>query len=314
MKIFVPLISVLIVSGFIYIFYSSNQDVEEIPIIPLTNTFPEGRILTVGSIAVEDVQDEVNDFLPFTEFIAGRLKERGVVGGQVKIARDIPEMATFLEQGEVDIFIDSPFPALTMVQLGVAEPMLRRWKKGVASYHTIFFACKSDEITTLDDLKGKIVAFDSPSSTSGYLLPKAMLLQLGYTLKEYKSVSQRVSDENIGYVFSGDDVNTMAWVLEGKTHVAAIDNHNFYKEAGERLEELEILARSPEIARHLVVKSHKLDEEIASAIKETLTLLDQDEAGKVMLFEFQKTVKFDEIPEDSLEKTLELMQIVESEL
>lgn len=317
MKNFLPIsIVAATIAILTYFIYLSNTPVEkEITSLPNQKTLPiNGRILTVGSIAVEDIQDEVNDFLPITKVLARKLKEVGIVDGQVKVARSMSEMATFLEQGKVDIYIDSPFPTLTMVRQGVAKPMLRRWKKGVASYYSIIFTYKDSNIVTLDDLKGKNIAFDVPSSTSGHLLPKAILLEAGYPLKELNDKTQKSKNDKIGYVFSQDDVNTMTWVLERKISAGAIDNHNFYKEAGERIGELKILARSPEVPRHLVVQSAGLEENIASAIKEALILLDQDEAGRVALFEFQKTTKFDEIPLESLQRVIKLMELVEGEL
>ncbi len=152
------------------------------------------------------------------------------------------------------------------------------------------------------------------TATSGYLIPKAMLLKDGYHLTEFKDTTQKSKSDEVGYIFSKDDVNTMTWVLEGKVHVGATNNHHYYKEAGGRIEELEILAQSPEVLRHLVVHSNKLDEDFANAIKEVLMLLDKDESGKAILYEFQKTAKFDEIPQGSIARILELIQLVKGEL
>jgi len=42
---------------------------------------------------------------------------------------------------------------------------------GSVGYHSIGFARKDKNITSLDDMKGKVFAFGDPNSTSGYLIP-----------------------------------------------------------------------------------------------------------------------------------------------
>jgi phosphonate transport system substrate-binding protein len=68
-------------------------------------------------------------------------------------------------------------------------------------------------IRTLADLKGKDVSFGSQSSTSGHLMPRSFLLQVGLNPeKDFKRVA-----------FSGAHDATIAAVASGKVHAGALN-------------------------------------------------------------------------------------------
>ena len=56
----------------------------------------------------------------------GRL---GIQQGKVVVAPDLATMMGYLETGQVDLYFDSPYPALTVYEGIGAHPLLRRWKK-----------------------------------------------------------------------------------------------------------------------------------------------------------------------------------------
>ena len=81
-----------------------------------------------------------------------------------------------MRQAKVDLYVDSAFASIVVNQPSVAELFLSRWKKGVEKYHSTIFVRRGEGIDSLDDLKGKMIAFEDPGSTSAYFLPKAELL------------------------------------------------------------------------------------------------------------------------------------------
>ncbi len=272
-----------------------------------------GRVLTIGSIS-PDVKEEMDDFLPFTEFLAGRLSDAGVTRGNVVVVPTMADMAQGLKSGRIDLYVDSPFPALKVAEETGARPLVRRWKGGVGAYHSVLFTRRDSGVSSLDGLRGKRIAFDEPSSTTGYLLPKAALLAAGYKLQEVTSVADPVPADTIGYIFSEDDVNTMLWVLEERVAAGVLDNTNYREEAGGRLSELIILERSVDVPRHMVVHRRDLEPELVSALARVLRTMHEDEAGKLALEEFQSTAQFDDLPEGSLEPVRQLMARVQNEV
>jgi phosphonate transport system substrate-binding protein len=72
------------------------------------------------------------------------------------------------------IFIWTPYPTYLVNDVqGVAKLLLRRWKRGMAEYRSVIFTKTNGAINRLEDLRGKLLVFKDPESTSGYFLPKS---------------------------------------------------------------------------------------------------------------------------------------------
>lgn len=277
---------------------------------------PPGGTVSIGSISLTP-QEETEAFQPLADYLAMRMAPLGVERGRVVIATTMADMAARMKRGEVDLFIDSPFPALFVSNLSGAKPTLRRWKKGRVEYHSVIFARKDSGIASLGDLRGRAVAFDEEFSTSGHLLPKATLLQQGLRLVSLADQRSAAPPDAVGYVFSNDDENTMFWVLERRVAAGALDNQNFEVLAGQRMGELVVLARSITVPRHVVLLRGDLSPRWVSAIKETLVTMHLSDEGRTVLRKFERTTKFDRFPggpEAALQPVRDLMRYVDAEL
>ena len=208
--------------------------------------------LVIGSVS-RSIKEEIETFRPLAKYLEPRLGAAGVRAVDIAVVTTADEMAQRLANGEIDIYIDSPFIIAEMSRRIGAKPFLRRWKKGAAEYHTLFVTRADSGIASFDDLRGKVIAFDDPQSSSGHLLPRAMLLERGYRLVEVRSPDASVPEDAIGYVFSMDDVNTLFWIAHGKV-AAGVTSPDFLelyekKHAGE----IVAFARSFDIPRQVVV-------------------------------------------------------------
>jgi len=159
--------------------------------------------LLVLSDITEDPAAKIEAYQPMADYLAAHLTGFGIKAGKVVTASDMSTMIQYLKAGQVDLFFDSPYPAFTAYDEADATPLLRRWKKGVAEYHTVIVAGKETGLKSAIDLLGHMVAFDDPVSTSGYLLPKGFLTNLGFDVAEKASASSPVGSDQIGYVFAG---------------------------------------------------------------------------------------------------------------
>ncbi len=268
--------------------------------------------INVGSISIEPAS-EIKRFLPFANYLAKQLKAEGFDQGKVVVAKSMPEMASFLKEGKVDLYIDSPFPSVAVSRLSGSKFLLRRWKKGIGEYHSVIFTNKDSGISRLEDLKGKIIAFEEPFSSSGYFIPKVALMQEGLKLVPKKDTSDPLAPAEVGYVFSRGDENTMLWVLRGKVMAGAMDNQKYPNEARGNLNSLRIVYKSSSFPRHIVSYRADLPVNLVAKIKETLIKMDQSEEGKKLLQQFEKS-KFDEIPDRSIEPLLKAGKFIDVEL
>jgi phosphonate transport system substrate-binding protein len=269
--------------------------------------------LHIGSISSEP-RDEIKRFLPLAHYLAQQLQSEGIDHGDVVVAESIPRMATLLQEGRVDLYLDSPYPVIAVSHLAGSQLLLRRWKKGVGEYHTVIFARQESGVSQLEDLKGKMIAFEKPDSSSGYFLPKMVLVQKGLKLVPKREAADPVGPDEVGYVLSHLDETTMVWVLRRKVSAGAMDNQSYLKEAKGNLNSLKSIYETFSIPRHIVSYRADLPPKLVARIKEILLKMDQSEEGRKALQEFERTVKFDEIPDQAMAPLLKSMKFIETEL
>ena len=274
------------------------------------------KSLVIGYIA-EDPSGEIRRFQPMVDYLARNLREFGIDRGQVVIVRSIHELANRFKKNEVDLYMDSPFPSLVVSRLSDSKIFLRRWRAGVAEYHSVIFVREDSEIKSAERLKGKLIGFEEPFSTSGYFLPKAYLLGLGFKLSPYKWGATAAKPDEIGYVFTHEDENTMEQVVRRKISAGAMDNVNFERRAGMLRDPLRILYRTVSVPRQLVSFRKGLDEKMVKKIRAILIGMEHTDEGREILRKFSRTTRFDDLPggpEQALRPLTNLLKYFETEL
>jgi phosphonate transport system substrate-binding protein len=266
-----------------------------------------------GMITIGDISDEPTEIIETHQPIADYIGSRLNMAGEVKVAPDIDTMVEWVKTGEVDLYFDSPYPALIVSNGSGAQPLLRRWKEGIGEYTSIIFTVSENNLESLDDLKGKMIAFDEPYSTSGYMLPLAYLLEAGYQTAEKTSTDAPVANDEVGYLFSGDDENSVQWVISGRVDAAVVDSGAFASIPEESRSQLRVLAETEALPRHVLVISPTVNAETREAVRTVLLEMDESEEGKAVLAQFEETAQFDEFPggaETALSRMQELFDLV----
>lgn len=279
---------------------------------PPTSTF-EG-VITIGDIANQP-SDVIEAFQPLADYLAANLGEFGIGVGEVRVAPDIQTMTEMVASGDIDIYFDSPYPALLVSEGSGASPILRRWKDGIEEYHSVIFTLAQRDLETLVDLQGHVIAFDEVFSTSGYMLPLAFMVESGLSLVELSAADDEVAENQIGYIFSGDGENALQWVLGERVDAAVVDSGLFTAIPEETREQLTVLAVTESLPRHVVVVSPTISEPMRDAISDILLSMDESEEGQVVLDAFEETAQFDEFPggsEAALERMRELYEMVQN--
>ncbi|KAA3611781.1 MAG: phosphate/phosphite/phosphonate ABC transporter substrate-binding protein [Planctomycetota bacterium] len=273
--------------------------------------------LTIGSIS-GNPQKEFRKFEPFVQYIAGLEFENREVEANLKVAESMEEMSEWLRNGEVDIFLDSPFPVAQVCKNSGGRPILRRWKKGVAQYYSVIVVAKDGPITTLEDLRGQLVAFEEPYSTSAYFLPKGTLMQAGFTWKEWPEGQEKPDGgDSIYFRFSGDETNSLLWVLRGMVAAAGVAFKDLDELPEEQAQGLRILHQTPDVPRQVVSVRAGLTPEVESWLRLSLMEMENLEAGRQCLQDFERTTKFDELPggpEEAFRNIYDLADLLREDL
>ncbi len=297
----------IILTLFIVACQSATVESEEevVSPVPITELTPD-QIIKIGDVS-NDPAGKIAEYQPFVDYLAAQLSDYGIQAGEVVIASDLPEMGNLLASGEVDLYFDSPYPALTVYEEVNAQPILRRWKGGYEEYNTLVVTAQDSGITDLNGLLGQIVAFDDARSTSGYLLPKSFLVNNGFSVNEKATTTASVDGEEIGYTFAEGDENVVAWTLSGRTAGGVISSRDMDDLEEDVQAQFVTLASTPYVPRHIVVARPDLDEALINAITTILLEMDQSAEGQAILELFEETRRFDEFP-DGAEETMQALQ------
>ena len=268
------------------------------------------KAIVIGDISNNPAK-KIARYQPMADYLASRLSDFDIGQGEVKVASDLATTIDWLESGQIDIYFDSPYPAMIVSERTGAKPILRRWKGGQAEYYGVFFVMNNSGIQTLKDLQGKTIAFDEPYSTSGYFLPLVKLIQSGFRPVETTSINANVAADEIGYVFTDDDENTIQWVISGKANAGVVDIETFAEIPPETRKEMTILAKTKTVPRQMVSIRQDLDPQLKEKIKTILLEMDGTAEGKQILTKFEKTAKFDDFPaEQSIEEIRQLYELI----
>lgn len=255
-----------------------------------------GTTLVVGTVG-DNVKKQMIRFQALTGYLQPRLGPDGIEQVRVAVASSTAAMAEMIRRGQVDLYIDSPLVVAKVARDSGVRPFLRRWKDGVAEYAGVIVARTDSGIRRLDDLRGRVIAFQGPDSTTGYLLPRHLIRQHGIALAEVGSPEAAPPADRLGYVFTGDDDDTILWLLKGKAAVAATDPKSFEKLASRHSGVATVIARTFTVPRQVAAHRAGLDPALVARIEAELLAMDGNEAGRQALQAFDRTTRFDRFPE-----------------
>ncbi len=279
----------------------------ETPSVVAPQQLTNEQIITIGIVS-DDPAGVIQDFQPLADYLVKNLAEDGILAGTVVVTADQDSMNSQLQDGSVDLFFESPFGAMQAYEAG-AVPLLRRWKSGISQYHSVLVVQKVSGISTTEELIGKMVAFEDSGSTSGYLLPKAYLVNLGFSLAEKAEATSSVASNEIGYFFTGDTENSFAQVLAGLVDAAVIQSDDFEEFPQADKDLLNIIATTPDVPRHVALVSPLMTKALRDHLVDVLIGMEQTEEGKSVLKATEKTARFDEFPDGAVATMKSLQEL-----
>ncbi len=276
-----------------------------------------GAVLTIGRVS-DDPRKHYPREKALVDYAASKMKDLGITKGAVFLAQNDFQLIQALKSGAVDWVGDTPFSALLFEKEAGAEIILLAWKRGVPEYTSVIFARNGKGIKSLDDLKDKKIAFEDPGSTTGFLLPFALLKQRGLKLFKLKSPQDAVPAGHVGYVFAGGELNIATFVHKGLADAGAFsdldwedtqNNPDAYKE------NMIVIHQSDPIPRSLELVNKNLDPRIKERLGDELLKMHETEEGKVALVKY-KVSRFDRVSAATrahLEEIRQLMKYVNAE-
>jgi len=228
------------------------------------------------------------EFEPLMEYLSGAIGRKVLL----YIAKNYGDLRTQMEAGAVDIGSFSPFAYVDAAGGGKIRIIVQSILDHSATYRGLIIARKDGGLKNVNDLEGKRFAFVDPKSASGYVYPRAMLIEKGVTPERYFKET----------IFAGGHDKVIAAVLEGKVDAGAIYDGalNVAKQKGVAVENLVTLATTEPIPHDAIAVRVGLDEALAKKIQIALVDLDKSEAGRRSIANSKKKLTGHVIAEDSL--------------
>jgi phosphate/phosphite/phosphonate ABC transporter binding protein len=254
------------------------------------------KTLVLGVVFQGPHQPLEEHFRPLVDYAARKISPMEETRGSVVVASTAAQMTKLLDEKRVDFYMESPYATYLINRLGAARLLLRRWKDGVGEYRSLIFTSKTSGIARLEDLRGKIIAFEDPGSTSGYFLPKLFLLRRGFSMLEKSGSDAKVSNREIGYIFADTYTNIAGLVLQNKVAAGAFSDDDYKNVDTTSRAGMLILGESESMPRHLVSVRKDLPAPVVNRLKEILLRMHEDEEGRKILGQTDNTSKFDSLP------------------
>lgn len=137
----------------------------------------------------------------------------------LKVGQSYAAVVSAMANQQAEIAWFGPVSYLQAKKRGGAELLALSVKKGNSTYYSGIFVRKDSGIKSIEDLKGKDVAFGDPNSTSSFVYPMAMIVKSGI---------DPISD--LGKIrLTGSHSNSLKALGEGHVQASAASFNSFEK-------------------------------------------------------------------------------------
>ena len=255
------------------------------------------KTLTLGLVSTAAPREIEEHFREFVLYLSRRYHSAADAGGKVTVVGSLAELAKLLEQRQVDFYLESPYPTYVVNQVhGAGRLLLRRWKSGMAEYRSLIATRKDSGITRVDQLRGRLIAFEDPESTSGYFLPKFFLQRNGFKPAPAPALNAPVPAAEVGYTFAQSGDKVLELIFAGQVAAGAISDDDFGRLDERRKAALTIIGQTDLLPRHLVSVRKGMTADAAERLSRILQSMHENKEGEAILLKSDNTTRFDVLP------------------
>ncbi|GAA4866940.1 phosphate/phosphite/phosphonate ABC transporter substrate-binding protein [Luteimonas vadosa] len=278
-------------------------------VLPVAHGSEEDHVLVLGRIS-DDPNAHYRQLKPLLDYVVPRMADVGIREGRILMARDRKQMDSYLRRGRVDWVTETAASGMQLQMGAGAEPLLVTERSGVSRYRTVFFARTDSGIASLEDLKGRSVAFQNPNSTSAYYMPALTLIERGLPMEILLSPRDRPVADSVGYLFARSELNISTWVHKRLVDAGAMSNLDW--RSPQRVPDLYrrdmmVFHETPEYPRALEMVRGDLAPAIKARLREVLIAAADDPDASEAMLRFFKTTRFLPLKEED-ERSLALVR------
>ena len=196
---------------------------------------------------------------------------------EVIIPSDSSVVVESFRNGTLDLGYLSSTDAARNLSQETADVLLVHLKNGKPHYKSIWLTKKEKTYQSIDELKGKPVAFASRSSTSGFLIPTWDMMKRGLVGNETS-----LTDFFSLTLYGTGYVSAVEKVLSGEVEAAAVSDYvyrgdNKYLDDTQK-ERLRVFQEQGPVPAHTLCVRSTMSEKDRKIIKEALLQMNEDNA------------------------------------
>lgn len=232
----------------------------------------ERKELTLWIYPYLPATELVQRFTPLADYIAAGMKQPV----RIQIQKSYQSHIDFVGQDQADIAYMGPASYVLLRMKYGDKPLLARLEESDASFfHGVIIVRQDSSISSLAQLKGKTFAFGDSNSTTGHIVPRAMLAEAGVPLNQLGR-----------YDFLSSHKNVALAVLSGYFDAGAVRDEFFneYEKEG-----LRALASSPPMPEHLFLARSTLPAPLVERLRALLRTVNKSPRKQEILSAIKKT-------------------------
>lgn len=172
----------------------------------VTETLPDAVV--IGINPAENAQTLQRS----ADALAQELSARIHLPVRASVTLDYTTLVEGLRSGHIHLAWLTPSPLVLAERLFPVRVVLTQVRRGVPSYYSAIVVRENSRFHTLSDLHGASVAWVDPSSTSGYVIPRYLVLRAGFDPSEFFSEQ----------IFAGGHDAAVIAVQRGQVDAAAV--------------------------------------------------------------------------------------------
>lgn len=286
------IITILLISG------CKKTEETQTPTVPpeAVNTEPASDIepLYMGYIPGGTMSFMIERWEKMADYLSGKTG----IPVEAKSVKSYKDFVKDFKAGEIDI---GYFGGVMYVKLNEEMgliPLVTPVEKGKTSYKGYIIVKEDSGISTLEDLKGKSFSFVNKHSTSGYLMPRLMMLEEGIenTEKYFSKVE-----------YTEDHLSCLISVYNGYSDGGAISEFVFDTEEASKYEGIKVIMETEEVPSICIAVRKDMKPEYIEKLKNAFLEIGKTPETKELmeLFETQGYLEAKDSDYDMIKKAMD---------
>jgi phosphonate transport system substrate-binding protein len=232
------------------------------------------KVIKVGAVTVENQGATITRYKPFADY----MEKKFGVKVEVFTASDYAGIVQALSSGQIHLarMGGAAYAAGYIDSEGEIEPLVMNVEpNGGKGYHSVLIVRSDSPYKSIEDLKGKSLAWADANSTSGYLVPNASLRDAGIDPQKHfsRTVFSGGHEQSVLGVLKGNFDSAFTWTSPG--HQAG--QFRIMMDRGMlKLDDVRIVWQSPLIANPLWAVSKKIPADMRKDLLDMFVNLAKD--------------------------------------